>query len=159
MSRATSCDACDARQASRAFFAGPLGRFNRVGNLLLWGAVLLASGCAKVGEPLPPIVLMPPVQDLAATVESDRVVLEFSLPKEEIAGVQILLSCGKPDPAEEDFGLMAYVSQAWLVPAADGKRYTFVDARRTSGGPCHYRVRLQDPSGRASSPSNRVGIP
>ena len=47
--------------------------------LMLW--LLVAAGCAKIAEPLPPLVRFPrPASDLAVSQSADTIVLTFSEP-------------------------------------------------------------------------------
>ena len=47
----------------------------------LMACLLLTAGCAKIADPLPPLVRIPkPAEDLAAAQTADSIVLKFSAP-------------------------------------------------------------------------------
>ncbi len=55
--------------------------------LLLFACPLFLTGCAKTGDPHPPVVLVPkPATDLAASQYSDQILLTFSIPIQNTNG-------------------------------------------------------------------------
>ncbi|MEE8583282.1 MAG: hypothetical protein V3T83_00340 [Acidobacteriota bacterium] len=122
--------------------------------------ILLLSGCAKVADPMPPARPIPAVQDLTLVADSDRILLEFSLPTPEVSLVEVMTVCKAAPPDEGDFQTMALISKGRLVPAAaGGGRFSFAASLVQTPPPCYYVVRLVNPSGEKSGISNQVRIP
>ena len=121
-------------------------------------AYLSLAGCAKVGEPLPPLKPLGSVQDLRIRPSGASYELEFSLPEGEVSVVEVLLACGKADPPPDDYRLSARIDRRRLLPAPGPGRYSIVTSRQ-AGSPCYYLVRFEDPAGRKSEPSNAVRAP
>jgi hypothetical protein len=114
--------------------------------------LLLAAGCAKVGEPQPPVLLIPaPASDLTARQVADRIALSVSLPERNtngsspaLIGEMQLLRLTEPagrisTALPEDLYLKQAV-RVLTVPSEEfagylrGKTLVFTDSPSAAGG-------------------------
>ena len=157
------------------------------GPVALWlaAAVLLSgSGCAKIGEPQPPVVLLPkPAVDLAVRQVSDSVVLKVSEPNQNTNGspattfrkVEVLrltesLNTGEILLPLPEYQFVKRADQVLLIPSSGFSSYleehAFVipDKSLSSlGSPIYshvfrYAVRFINNKNRAAGLSNQVDI-
>ena len=121
--------------------------------ILLTGQVA-GPGCAKVGDPLPPLSQPPPtIRTLELVQVDDRIRLHFPLAFRETDQVRIHRVCPGEDTSLEP-EMTLYTRQ--LRRRDDGAGYR-VEMDSTRGGDaCGFFLRFVDPDGRVSSPSNLV---
>ena len=132
----------------------------------LWSAVscqlsvvscfcLLAS-CAKVGDPLPPLVRYPEtVNDLKVVQVGNQVQIVFSLPPEEIERVGIYRQCGASPSLTEEDEATAQLQRNQLSPYHEENRFVFEDSPG-SNQTCIYGLRFANHQNRRSPFSNFV---
>lgn len=115
---------------------------------------MAGPGCAKVGDPLPPLSQPPPtIRNLELVQVDDRIRLHFPLAFRETDQVRIHRVCPGEDTALEP-EMTLYTRQ--LRRRDDGGGYR-VEMDSTRGGDaCGFFLRFVDPDGRISSPSNLV---
>ncbi len=131
-------------------------------NLLLVG-LLLTAGCAKIADPLPPLVRIPkPATDLAAFQSADTIVLTFSRPAVNTDGspattlenIQILRliedSSGgdsRRPLAEKSFSDLAemilVIEESDFPDYLKNEVFTVRDTLKTSGVPDSYPAALR----------------
>lgn len=123
---------------------------------LLFFLVLTSSGCAKVGDPLPPLVRIPDtIQDLGITQVGNVTRLDFALPSPDIEWVEIYRHCNPAAPVTR-FELMARVHEGELNPSEQPGFFTFVAQSQKSKVECRYALRFLDKQGQSSDFSNVV---
>ncbi len=122
---------------------------------LLILALLGASACAKVGDPLPPVVQPPPtIADLHLVERPGQIQVLFSLPPINLEWVEIFRECGPSGPQER---LRLVARQAWdELSESPTEPGFFVHTQSRQAQPCRYAVRFIDTQGRVSDFSNRV---
>ena len=143
-----------ARGSFRLAFSG----WSRVPNRWLCGSVICGFwfiGCAKIGDPLPPLVTYPATVDQVDIAQiGNRVEISFPLPAEQVQWVEIFRSCGAPLSADGGLELIARLQRSSLSGGNDGK-FVFEGA----GVPfqsCDYGLRFANRQGRRSPFSNIV---
>ena len=128
----------------------------------LWLTCLLLSGCAKVGDPLPPLIRHPDtVTDIEVIQIGEDLQLVFSLPPQEIRWVEIYRQCGSDPPPPEQSEPLARIKPKQLSHYRQENKFVFEDGAELSQ-PCSYWLRFVNPQGRRSPFSNRtqtVAIP
>lgn len=115
---------------------------------------LAAPGCAKVGDPLPPLSDPPPtIRSLKLIQVDDRAQLHFPLASQEVVQVQIYRDCpGVEGPLEPDMVL----GRSQLRRPDAAAEFLVERQLPQDGDPCGYYLRFLDSDGRQSPPSNRV---
>ena len=117
---------------------------------------LLLGGCAKVGDPLPPLVLYPgTVTDLTAAQVGDHFQIVFSLPPQEIEWVEIYRRCGEDLSFTEQAEALARVEGNKLSRHLEEGKFFFEDHPGWSQT-CRYGLRFGNRQGRRSPFSNFV---
>ncbi len=98
---------------------------------LLWLCPLLLVGCAKTGDPHPPVALVPkPATDLTAIQYSDQVMLTFSMPSENTDGSPVVpvaqiqvLRCDQSDRTKDvPMPEADFVKQAVVISSVSSDR-------------------------------------
>ena len=119
--------------------------------------LLILVGCAKVGDPVPP-VSEPPVstRDLQLIQVADRLQLIFSIPPENIAAVQLHGGCSGSKPPLDDLELLEGFERESLRPYPAAGSLVFVENPANTDERCQFALRLLDRRGRISELSNRV---
>ena len=122
--------------------------------LILLTGPMAGPGCAKVGDPLPPLSQPPPtIRTLELIQVDDRVQLHFPLPSPETDQIQIHRACSGEDTSLEPV-LTLYRRQ--LRTRDDGAGYRVELELPRDGVPCGYFLRFADLDGLISPPSNSV---
>jgi len=115
---------------------------------------LLFLGCAKIGDPLPPLVIPP---DTASDVETirlaDRLQIIFSPPPQKIQRVELYRQCGNPPFSPENAELLGRTEVESLPRYANGSRFLLEDESGTKQT-CSYWIRFVDGRGLSSPFSN-----
>jgi hypothetical protein len=147
------------------------------GKLLAGSALILLTGCASIGPPVPPMLELPkPPTDLRAVRKGDRVTLTWTIPsrttgRQSVRYLGKTLICRSLDAALKECG--APVGEAG--PSADfgntkdaaGKKLTasFTDVLsrelelRNSFGSATYAIEVLNRDGRGAGLSNEVRVP
>ncbi|MCK5351045.1 hypothetical protein KAJ77_00620, partial [bacterium] len=114
------------------------------------------ASCAKVGDPLPPLVRHPEtVNDLKVVQVGDRVQIVFSLPPEEIEGVEVYRQCGASPSLTEEDEATAHLQRNQLLPYHEENRFVFEDSPG-SNQTCIYGLQFANRQNRRSPFSNFV---
>ena len=122
--------------------------------LILLTGQMAGPGCAKVGDPLPPLSQPPPtIRNLKLVQVDDQVQLHFLLPSPETDQIQIHRACPGEDTALEPV-LTLYRRQ--LGRRDDGAGYRVELELPQDGVQCGYFLRFGDLDGLMSPPSNLV---
>ncbi|HXK58277.1 MAG TPA: hypothetical protein PLP42_00145 [Acidobacteriota bacterium] len=122
----------------------------RAGTLIL--LLLVLTSCAKVAEPLPPMVRIPQAtQELRLVQAGTTARLLFPLPSPEIETVLIYRQCGIVRSWSEDLDPLARVEVENLKTESPGI-FTFVDTAPQPG--CKYAIRYVNDQRRVSPFSN-----
>jgi hypothetical protein len=132
-----------------------LGRSLRVFCLF---SVLSVLSCAKVGEPLPPIVQNPPgIQNLQIEQITAATRLIFSIPGSGVEWVEVYRHCNPQAPVGR-FQVIAQIGQDQLIRHSKPGSFRFEDRSRDRNPMCRYTVRLVDRNGQKSDHSNIVSL-
>jgi hypothetical protein len=147
------------------------------GKLLAWSALILLTGCASIGPPVPPMLELPkPPTDLRAVRKGGRVTLTWTIPSRTTARQSVrylgkTLICRSLDAALKECG--APVGEA-SPPAnfgstkdAAGKKLTasFTDVLsrelelQNVFGSATYAIEVLNRDGRGAGLSNEVRVP
>jgi hypothetical protein len=126
------------------------------GALCVLGVLSVLTGCAKVGDPLPPIVNVPdPVRDLQLIqVGSENVELVFAVADDAVREVEVYRECGQEVSAESEPFARLEVADLGLGNQ-EGTR-VFRDSISGVTGLCTYVVRLRGSSRHWSVRSDSV---
>ena len=118
---------------------------------------LVLAGCAKVGDPVPPLS-EPPVstRDLQLVQVADRLQFIFPMPPENIAAVQLHGKCAGPKLSADELELLGDFERESLGPHPTAGPLVFVENPANRDETCQFALRLLDRRGRASELSNRV---
>lgn len=117
---------------------------------------LLLVSCAKVGDPLPPLVRHPEtVTDVEGVQVGERVRLVFSLPPEEIERVEIYRQCGTSPSLTEETEATARLQRDQLSALSVANRFVFEDSPGMDQT-CLYGLRFANRQDRLSPFSNFV---
>jgi hypothetical protein len=128
------------------------------GTLCVLGVLSVLTGCAKVGDPLPPIVNIPdPVRDLQLIqVGSETVELVFAVADDAVREVEVYRECGK-EVSNESQPFARFEVADLGVGIEEGTR-VFLDSINDVTGRCNYAVRLRGSSRHWSDRSDSVSI-
>jgi chitodextrinase len=111
-------------------------------------AAILLTGCAYIGDPLPPSLKIPEaVSDVRAVQKGDRILVEFTPPAATTDGV----------PLGAQAHSVVLIGEAGAEPETEASRS--IDARPWIGKEVVIGVRTRGPSGRWSAWSNFVTMP
>ena len=111
-------------------------------------------GCAKVGDPLPPLSGPPPtIRSLNLIQVDDRAQLSFPLASQEVVQVQIYRDCPEAEASSEPEMVL---DRNQLRKQGEGAEFLVERQLPQDGDPCGYYLRFLDTDGRLSPPSNRV---
>lgn len=125
------------------------------GLLTLFLAMLPAAvGCAKMGEPLPPTVVLPDtIRDLEVAQVGRDIQLTFGLPAEDVEWVEIYRQCDPRTPLDR-IELIARLGAAELFQSRlHPGRFDYRD-RHPERTDCRYALRFVDVRNRRSQFSN-----
>ena len=131
------------------------------GRIRAWPIVVISligqiagPGCAKVGDPLPPLSDPPPtIRSLKLIQVGDRAQLQFPLASQEVVQIRIFRDCpGAEGSSEPDLVL----DRSQLRKPVEGSEFLVERQLPPDGDPCGYYLRFLDADGRLSPPSNRV---
>lgn len=123
--------------------------------MTLWLVMLPAAvGCAKMGEPLPPTVVLPAtIRDLEVAQVGRDLQLTFGLPAEDIEWVEIYRQCDPRTPLDR-IDLIARLGAAELFESRlRPGRFDYRD-RNPQRSDCRYTLRFIDVRNRRSQFSN-----
>ena len=124
--------------------------------LCLCLSCLLLGSCAKVGNPLPPLVLYPEtVSDLKVVQVGDHFQIVFSLPPGEIERVEIYRQCGTNPSLTEEAEATARLQRNQLSPYHEEGQFVFEDSPGWNQT-CIYGLRFANRQDRRSPFSNFV---
>ena len=111
-------------------------------------------GCAKVGDPLPPLSGPPPtIRNLKLIQVDDRAQLSFPLASQEVVQVQIYRDCPEAEASSEPEMVL---DRSQLRKQGDSNEFLAELQLPQDGDPCGYYLQFLDTDGRLSPPSNRV---
>ena len=117
---------------------------------------LLLASCAKVGDPLPPLVRHPEtVTDLKVVQVGEQVQIVFSLPPEEIERVEIYRQCGISPSLTEETEVRARLQRNQLSLYHQENQFVFEDSPGLDQT-CIYGLRFANSQNRRSPFSNFV---
>ena len=112
--------------------------------------------CAKVADPLPPLVLYPDtVSDVSIVKVGDRVQVIFSFPESEFEWVEIYRGCGTILDPEADNNPFARIERTQLSEKSEDNKFVFQDFPDIKQS-CSYGIRFVNHRERKSAFSNIV---
>ena len=115
---------------------------------------IAGPGCAKVGDPLPPLSQPPPtIRSLKLVQVDDRAQLHFPLASQDVIQVQIYRQCPGGKASTEPEMLL---DRGQLRRRNDGSEYLVERKLPDDEDPCGYYLRFLDSDDRLSPPSNLV---
>lgn len=133
----------------------------RQGRTRSWTLVLvpfLLSACAKVGDPLPPLVTIPdPVRVQLVQQARDRIEIWIPPPLDDIKAVEIYRECGTALPEGFAGGSLSNIKIVDIPRNRQTGIYVVRDPEPIFSEPCRYQVQVENQQGRLSVPSNTVG--
>ena len=142
-------------QIQHTSFRTELGRSLQV--ICLFSVLFLLS-CAKVGEPLPPIVQNPPgIQNLQIEQTPATTRLIFSSPGSGVEWVEVYRHCNPQAPVGR-FQVIGHIGQDQLIRHSVPGSFRFEDRSRDRNPLCRYAVRFVDRKGQKSDYSNIVSL-
>ncbi|MBM3727070.1 MAG: hypothetical protein FJW40_16810 [Acidobacteria bacterium] len=129
-------------------------------------AVVFATGCGYVGEPLPPALHLPqPVADLEAVQRGAKIVVRFTPPRATTEGLPLKapptgdLRIGTRPEGEFDTTAWAAAAEPVPVTIAEGETTEVrVDAARWAGREILAGIRFANPKGKSAGFSNLVAV-
>lgn len=117
-------------------------------------SLLLLSACAKVADPLPPVVHPPATtQDLRVELRGDTARVYFPLPTPDIEWVEVFRHCNVQAPVSR-FTMIARIASNELMPSENANIFVFSDQTSEDKRQCRYAVRFVDRKGQNSDFSN-----
>ena len=115
---------------------------------------IAGPGCAKVGDPLPPLSQpSPTIRSLKLVQVDDRAQLHFPLASQDVIQVQIYRQCPGGKASTEPEMLL---DRGQLRRRNDGSEYLVERKLPDDEDPCGYYLRFLDSDDRLSPPSNLV---
>lgn len=125
----------------------------RIGPFLL-GLLFLQAACAKVGDPLPPLVQRPDPPSSLELVQigAGQVQLEFPLTP-QADSVEVLRDCSGGTVASPPSTIIARIAAGEFKRRAGEDTVRFTDSEPVAGTPCVYSVRYVIARGQRSAPS------
>ncbi len=126
---------------------------------LAWGLIVLlatvmGAGCAKVGDPLPPVVQLPQtIHDLRAGRAPDAVHLFFGIPSNHVRWIEIYRQCDAKT-AGDRVNLIARLGWEDLRDSGQPGVFTWDDRDDSVGPNCRYALRFVNDRGLQSEFSN-----
>ncbi len=128
----------------------------RYSSLIYCFLATFCVSCAKVGEPLPPLVHLPTSsRDLTLVQVADQAHLIFSVPQGEIRSIEVYRQCQSAGEVKE-LQQIADLPLDQLTVWKEKGRFVFVNGPISFSQPCHYAIRFVDARGRHSEYSNFV---
>ncbi len=116
--------------------------------------LMAGPGCAKVGDPLPPLSQPPPtIRSLKLVQVDDRAQLYFPLASQDIVQVQVYRQCPGGEVSTEPEMLL---DRGQLRRRNDGAEFLVERKLPDDEDPCGYYLRFLDSDDRLSPPSNLV---
>ncbi len=115
---------------------------------------IAGPGCAKVGDPLPPLSQpSPTIRNLKLVQVDDRIQLHFPLASRDVVQVQIYRQCPGGEGPQEPVMLL---DRGQLRGRNDGAEFLVERKLPDDEDPCGYYLRFLDSDDRLSPPSNLV---
>ena len=115
-------------------------------------------GCAKVADPLPPLVIPPETVSNVETVRvADRQQIIFSLPPQKIQRVELYRQCGNPPFSPENATLLGRTEVEDLPRYPNGSRF-FLEDQPDRNQTCSYWLRFVDGRSLSSPFSNSAAV-
>ena len=112
---------------------------------LLASLLLIHASCAKVGDPLPPLVRIPAAVDAHLVQQGwDRVEILIPPVLGEIKEVEIYRECGNSLPAEFEGSLVAQVGAEDVVKDSVTGFFVLDDPKPVFDEPCRYQIRVRN---------------
>ncbi len=112
------------------------------------------GGCAKVGDPLPPVVQLPStIQDLRAARAPDGVQLFFGIPSNQVRWIEIYRQCDAKT-AGDRVNLIARLGWEDLRDSGQPGVFEWDDRDGSVGTKCRYALRFVNERGLQSDFSN-----
>lgn len=123
---------------------------------ILWLLCSLSGGCAKIGDPLPPLIHHPFTTDELQLVQvADRVDLLFAVPPGEIATVEVYRRPSTPVDVGNEVQRIAIIRREDLRKSS-GSRFVFQDRPGSVRQAWYYALRFVNKQGRRSDFSRSV---
>lgn len=144
------------RSTDTALTAGPQTPWSRKKCSLAVLFLLLIS-CAKVGDPLPPLVRIPGPVDVELVQQArSRIEVLISSPVDDIEEVELYRECGTSHSAEFSGTLLTQVKIEKLAKDTSADKLILEDPEPVFNEPCRYQVRVRNDQGRRSVSSATV---
>ena len=116
--------------------------------------LLVLASCAKIGDPLPPLVRIPePVTAQLVQQAQDGVEILINPPLEDVKELEIYRECGNSLPAEFGGALLTQIELGDLRRNPHTGSFVVEDPEPRFGEPCRYQIRVKNEQGRSSKPS------
>ncbi len=126
-------------------------------SVVLFSTSVVSSGCAKVGDPLPPLVEHPATtRDLELVQIADHLHLVFSFPAAEIKEVEIYRRADEPIGAGGEAELIAHIPPQDLLQDEKSGKFIFKDRPTGRDRTWYYALRFVNKQGRRSDFSKAV---
>ncbi len=134
--------------------SGVRGQGSEVCRLFFVVCCLLLPGCAKIADPLPPLVNPPDtVSDVETIRLGERLQIVFSLPPQRIQSAELYRHCGNPPFTPDSAELLDRKPAGELPRYQDEDRFFLEDPSRINQA-CSYWLRFIDARGLSSPFSN-----
>jgi len=118
---------------------------------------LLFSACAKVGDPLPPLVVPPDaISDVETVRRTDHLQIVFSLPPQKIQWVELYRTCGTSPLSPEDATMLGRTAVDEIPLYQSGDR-RFLEDQPGTNQVCSYWLQFVNSGGLRSPFSNPAG--
>lgn len=119
--------------------------------------LLVFISCAKIGDPLPPLVLIPdPVEVRLVQQARDRIEILIDSPLEDVREVEIFRECGGSLPDGFKGALLERVKTSDIDRSPPIGTITLLDPEPVFEEPCRYQIIARNDQGRRSPPSATV---
>ena len=116
--------------------------------------LFLLLSCAKVGDPLPPLVKIPdPVAIQLVQQARDRIEILIPPPLHDIEEIEVYRECGIAFPAEFSGVLLTSFELGEIERNPHTGFFVVQDREPVFGEPCRYQIRVRNEQGRRSHPS------